>query len=159
MPNATCLSIESRTPARMPSVRIRMGAPGHVELIVVLACQVARFVHRSGYVPRPSSYPLLGPKYPELGATYPQLRVLGGSWYVGDCSNLDPKGGLKQGSQIEVSRPWCRLPEEHATTFTLSLCGSAIVLKLTSPWVSDLAGIPTATCSMPVKIEEPAPLA
>ena len=79
--------------------------------------------------------------------------------YVGGCSDLDPKGGLKQGPQIGVSRPWCLLPEEHATTFTLNQCGSAIVLKLTTPWVFDLAGIPTATCSMPVKIEEPAPLA
>ena len=33
-------------------------------------------------VPRPSSYPLLGPKYLLLGTIYPQLRVQGGSWYV-----------------------------------------------------------------------------
>ena len=31
-------------------------------------------------VPRPSSYPLLGPKYLLLGTIYPQLRVQGGSW-------------------------------------------------------------------------------
>ena len=40
-------------------------------------------------VPRPSSYPLLGPKYLLLGTIYPQLRVQGGSWYMGllkwDC--------------------------------------------------------------------------
>ena len=30
-------------------------------------------------VPRPSSYPLLGPKYLLLGTIYPQLRVQGGS--------------------------------------------------------------------------------
>ena len=29
--------------------------------------------------PRPSSYPLLGPKYPLLGTMYPKLRVQGGS--------------------------------------------------------------------------------
>ena len=28
-------------------------------------------------VPRPSSYPLVGPKYPLLGTIYPQLRVQG----------------------------------------------------------------------------------
>ena len=33
--------------------------------------------------PRPSSYPLLGPKYPLLGTIYPQLRVQGGSWLSG----------------------------------------------------------------------------
>ena len=33
--------------------------------------------------PRPSSYPLLGPKYPLLGTIYPQLRVQGGSWNTG----------------------------------------------------------------------------
>ena len=33
-------------------------------------------------LPRPSSYPLLGPKYPLLGTIYPQLRVQGGSWYL-----------------------------------------------------------------------------
>ena len=32
-------------------------------------------------VPRPSFYPLLGPKYILLGTIYPQLRVQGGSWY------------------------------------------------------------------------------
>ena len=31
-------------------------------------------------IPRPSSYPLLGPKYPLLGTIYPQLRVQGRSW-------------------------------------------------------------------------------
>ena len=31
-------------------------------------------------LPRPSSYPLLGPKYLLLGTIYPQLRVQGGSW-------------------------------------------------------------------------------
>ena len=36
-----------------------------------------------GYIPRPSSYPLLGRKYPLLGTIYPQLRVQGGSWYIG----------------------------------------------------------------------------
>ena len=30
--------------------------------------------------PRPSSYPLLGPKYLLLGTIYPQLRVQRGSW-------------------------------------------------------------------------------
>ena len=30
--------------------------------------------------PRPSSYPLLGPKYLLLGTIYPQLRVQGRSW-------------------------------------------------------------------------------
>ena len=30
--------------------------------------------------PRPSSYPLLGPKYPLSGTIYPQFRVQGGSW-------------------------------------------------------------------------------
>ena len=34
-------------------------------------------------VPRPSSYPLLGPKYLLLGAIYPQLRAQGGSCYLG----------------------------------------------------------------------------
>ena len=34
------------------------------------------------YVPRPSSYPLLGPKYLLLGTIYPQLRVQGGSWLM-----------------------------------------------------------------------------
>ena len=34
------------------------------------------------YEPRPSSYPLLGPKYPLLGTIYPQLRVQGRSWKV-----------------------------------------------------------------------------
>ena len=33
-----------------------------------------------GIVPRPSSYPLSGPKYPLLGTICPQLRVLGRSW-------------------------------------------------------------------------------
>ena len=33
-------------------------------------------------VPRPSSYPLLGPKYLLLGTIYPQLRAQGGSWYL-----------------------------------------------------------------------------
>ena len=32
--------------------------------------------------PRPSSYPLLGPKYLLLGTIYPQLRVQGGSFNV-----------------------------------------------------------------------------
>ena len=32
-------------------------------------------------IPRPSSYPLLGPKYVLLGTIYPQLRVQGGSWF------------------------------------------------------------------------------
>ena len=32
-------------------------------------------------LPRPSSYPLLGPKYPLLETIYPQLRVQGTSWY------------------------------------------------------------------------------
>ena len=31
------------------------------------------------HLPRPSSYPLLGPKYPLLGTICPQLRVLEGS--------------------------------------------------------------------------------
>ena len=34
------------------------------------------------YIPRPSSYPLLGLKHPLLGTMYPQLRVQGGSWYI-----------------------------------------------------------------------------
>ena len=34
------------------------------------------------YLPRPSSYPLLGPKYLLLGTIYPQLRVQGGSWFT-----------------------------------------------------------------------------
>ena len=40
--------------------------------------------------PRPSSYPLLGPKYLLLGAIYPnpQLRVPGGSWQSSECDNL-----------------------------------------------------------------------
>ena len=33
-------------------------------------------------IPRPSSYPLLGPKCPLLRTIYPQLRVLGGSWLL-----------------------------------------------------------------------------
>ena len=33
-------------------------------------------------LPRPSSYPLLGPKYLLSGTIYPQLRVQGGSWYL-----------------------------------------------------------------------------
>ena len=43
-------------------------------------------------LPRPSSYPLLGPKYPLLGTIYPQLRVQGGSWYIGGsgCSDHRP---------------------------------------------------------------------
>ena len=32
--------------------------------------------------PRPSSYPLLGPKYLLLGTIYTQLRVQGGSWKI-----------------------------------------------------------------------------
>ena len=32
------------------------------------------------HIPRPSSYPLLGPKYLLLGTLYLQLRVQGGSW-------------------------------------------------------------------------------
>ena len=34
------------------------------------------------YLPRPSSYPLLGPKYLLLGTIYPQLRVQGRSSYL-----------------------------------------------------------------------------
>ena len=34
------------------------------------------------FIPRPSSYPLLGPKYLLLGTIYPQLRVQGGSWFA-----------------------------------------------------------------------------
>ena len=44
------------------------------------ACMTGRVI--SWYLPRPSSYPLLGPKYPLLGTIYPQLRVQGGSWYM-----------------------------------------------------------------------------
>ena len=36
--------------------------------------------------PRPSSYPLLGPKYLLFGTIYPQLRVQGGSWLL-EASN------------------------------------------------------------------------
>ena len=32
-------------------------------------------------IPRPSSYPLSGPKYLLLGTISPQLRVQGGSWF------------------------------------------------------------------------------
>ena len=35
------------------------------------------------HLPRPSSYPPLGPKYLLLGTIYPQLRVQGGSWCMG----------------------------------------------------------------------------
>ena len=33
--------------------------------------------------PRPSFYPLLGPKYPLLGTIYPNLRAQGRSWIRG----------------------------------------------------------------------------
>ena len=39
-------------------------------------------------LPRPSSYPLFGPKYLLLGTIYPQLRVQGGSWSL-DCARND----------------------------------------------------------------------
>ena len=42
-------------------------------------------------IPRPSKYPLSGPKYLLLMAIHPQLRVLGGSWltqiYSRRCRN------------------------------------------------------------------------
>ena len=45
-------------------------------------------------LPRPSSYPLLGPKYPLLGTIFPQLRVQGGSRFWGiDLSRLVPLRG------------------------------------------------------------------
>ena len=40
------------------------------------------------YVPRPSSYPLLGPKYLLLGTIYPQLRVQGRSRFSRNFSNF-----------------------------------------------------------------------
>ena len=42
-----------------------------------------------GYKPRPSSYPLSGPKYLALGTIYPKLRVLGGSWSIEDSMSYD----------------------------------------------------------------------
>ena len=33
-------------------------------------------------LPRPSFYPLSGPKYPLLGTIYPNLKVQGGSWFA-----------------------------------------------------------------------------
>ena len=41
-------------------------------------------------IPRPSSYPLCGPKYPLLVTIYPQLRVQGRSWYMGDYRKKIP---------------------------------------------------------------------
>ena len=45
----------------------------------VLRFRVESFLLKD-YKPRPSSYPLLGPKYLLLGTLYPQLKVQGGSW-------------------------------------------------------------------------------
>ena len=42
---------------------------------------------KKGYSPRPSSYPLLGPKYLVLGTIYPQLRAQRGSWAVLSLGN------------------------------------------------------------------------
>ena len=42
----------------------------------------ARQLSKGKCMPRPSSYPLLGPKYLLLGTIYPQLRVQGGSWWA-----------------------------------------------------------------------------
>ena len=45
------------------------------------------------HLPRPSSYPQLGPKYPLLGTIYPQLRVQGGSSYK--RNRMYPESGSK----------------------------------------------------------------
>ena len=42
------------------------------------------------WVPRLSSYPLLGPKYPLLETMHPQLRVQGGSWFRVSQGTLHP---------------------------------------------------------------------
>ena len=73
-------------------------------------------------LPRPSSYPLLGPKYLLYGTIYPQLRVQGGSWYLvsyyhlgllnsqvlcmlaGSCSPPDKAGRRYKGLGFRVLR-------------------------------------------------------
>ena len=51
-----------------------------------------------GPIPRPSSYPLLGPKYPLLGNICLHLRVLGVPWYSISLApltnNRNPAGGI-----------------------------------------------------------------
>ena len=49
-------------------------------LIAPISHIVAPVISMRSLLPRPSSYPLLGPKYLLLGTIYPQLRVQGGSW-------------------------------------------------------------------------------
>ena len=60
-------------------------------------------------VPRPSSYPLLGPKYPLLGTIYPQLRVQGRSWFIDFLT-----GGCDRKSRICVlGTSWRRRRPRH----------------------------------------------
>ena len=60
-----------------------LGAPYATTLAPVLRASGLHPRLASGrQLPRPSSYPLLGPEYLLLGTIYPQLRVQGGSWYI-----------------------------------------------------------------------------
>ena len=63
------------------------------------------FFAMPGHVPRPSSYPLLGPKYPLLGTIYPQLRVQGGSWLEsGRCENVSGRAHGDQTRKLKLAR-------------------------------------------------------
>ena len=82
----------------------------------------------SGYmnpIPRPSSYPLLGPKYPLLRTIYPQLKVQGRSWYTGilvvqasapstlrfESKNLNPSLCLKPDTALQPINPKTLKPQ------------------------------------------------
>ena len=50
--------------------------------IVELGASTSDCKSIAGCLPRPSSYPLLGPQYLLSGTIYPHLRVQGGSWIL-----------------------------------------------------------------------------
>ena len=65
-----------------------------------------------GLYPRPSSYPLLGPKYRLLGTIYPQLRVQGRVLEERMKNNLEATGimGFIGGPK------WCKASSMHRVT-------------------------------------------
>ena len=66
----------------LPSGRVLVPSNSEESVESMVLALVVRHHSFTNYafVPRPSSYPLLGPKYLLLGTIYPQLRVQGGSW-------------------------------------------------------------------------------
>ena len=88
------------------------------------SCETCRHVcPKMKGVPRPSSYPQLGPKYPFLRTIYPQLRVQGGSW-----SSFLP--GIRESSSQGLPRhpPYFRTPP--LPRHTSLLCWSGLKLYL-----------------------------